>query len=171
MSRFAGASASKLAIAGAAAVAFLVSAAHAETLYLNCATISAPKYKLGDLYLKPPANRDQFYEDAFNAGFAAFIDEPPTTWVVQLDTGTITSPDKSRIYRVTGRTETTITGSFVSEGGNVFLWGLNRINGAVSVSNTPKSEDQREWKAAHGKLFPILWTWGQKCTASSRPAM
>lgn len=84
---------------------------------------------------------------------------------------TIKSPGDGRTYKITGLSDAEITGSFVSESKNVFLWGLNRINGTVVMTNTLRAEDQKEWKAKHGKPFPILWMWTQKCTASNRPAM
>ncbi|EQB11250.1 hypothetical protein [Sphingobium lactosutens] len=146
-------------------------AAQAETLYLDCQQISKPKHGPVDLYAKPPATQDQVIRDIWEAGFSGFVVDPPTTWVVDLEANTITSPDNSPTYKITGKAAAEITGSFVSESRNVSLWGLNRISGTVVVTHTLQAAQQKEWQAKHGKPFPIMWMWSQKCKASDRPAM
>ncbi|WP_293922163.1 hypothetical protein [Sphingobium sp. UBA5915] len=155
----------------AMALASMPVAVQAETIYLSCQQVSKPKFGPADLFAKPPADQDQVIQAIYEAGFAGFVVDPPETWAVDLSEGTIKSPGDGRAYQITRVTDTEITGSFVSENKNIFLWGLNRINGTVAVTNTLRAEDQKEWKAKHGKLFPILWMWSQKCNASDQPAM
>lgn len=151
----------------ASAVLF-ANVSHGETLYLNCETIKSPDNILSKMYLVPPATNNEYVNDIVEAGFVGMTMPPDTTWTIDLDNMTVSQPGDSRIYKIVDKDTSAISAVLSRQGSDVsFSILLNRINGVLTVEHTilSTSSDIQEWRVKHGKAFPTIWTWEQKCVS------
>lgn len=142
---------------------------YAETIYLNCETIKSPDTTLTKMYLVPPTTNNEYVNDIVNAGFVGMVLPPDATWAIDFDNMTVSQPGDSRIYKIVNKNTNTISAILSRQGSDVsFSILINRINGLLTVKHIilPTNPNVEEWRVKHGKAFPTIWAWEQKCVPS-----
>jgi len=164
----------KLAAIAAAIAALLPSAARTESVFLTCRMIAEPDFPLSDVYRDVPPDDQQYFSDLTESGIGLFVIQPPTTWALDIEAKTVTSPNALQDYEVSDSSPSSIRAEAVipeeyqdnpAEPDVVRSWLLNRISGELEIRTILPEPLIAKWRAKHGKSISSLWVWKQRCSA------
>ncbi|WP_110947005.1 hypothetical protein [Pseudomonas bohemica] len=112
-------------------------------------------------YVEQPRDlRNQFINDAIDAGIIGLFIEPPTTWQVNLSPNTVFSPDQSSTSLNITSTSAGKIEAYAKDGAK---FSLNRINSRLEYSVLIGIPNTNIWKKAHGGTIPETLAYSYKC--------
>lgn len=139
--------------------------------YLTCTLSSGPPFTIGDLYRTPPQSQTKFAKDVYGDGSVGLILAPSNTWIISGRGQTIRGGSSPLTLRIRELTDTEIVARTVTQSGYIISVHIDRISGVLDYMTIMPQADIQAWKSKHGKAHPSVWTWTQRCTASSTPKL
>lgn len=154
----------KRTLLAASLIFFGSSQAYSKTLYIECKFTEVPSHT--SAYAKlTEKQRSDFIMESIEKGVLRNIITPSSSWVINTETGRISSPDNEENEFIEKAKITSGTISGALKNGNTFT--LNRINGTLKISST----HAKQGITLVGIPIENLSTWTSICSSKGSPAI
>jgi hypothetical protein len=146
-------------------------ACSAQSIYLECKHTSGPGVQLATLFKTSPKSNAQVLDAVWEANVPNAISTPPSTWIVDLKSRNIKTPERGLVLEIDKADEGTIHAARLPAPGRADeSLELNRVNGQATYYVFFTQESIDSWRKRNGKPFPQLWQWHYSCISKSKPS-